>query len=73
MQAIQAADLSRRVEVHATDREFAALVVALNGLLDRLQRAFPSQRECAGSVSQMRNGEGTKHPLVHTHELDCET
>lgn len=51
LQKIQATDLSRRVEVHPTDRELAALVVTLNQLLDRLQRAFQSLRQFAGDVS----------------------
>lgn len=51
LQEIQATDLSRRVEVHPTDRELAALVVTLNQLLDRLQRAFQSLLQFAGDVS----------------------
>lgn len=48
---IQATDLARRVEVQATDRELHALVVTLNQLLDRLQRAFDALRQFAGDVS----------------------
>ena len=51
LQEIQATDLSRRVEVHPTDRELAALVATLNQLLDRLQRGFQSLRQFAGDVS----------------------
>lgn len=48
---IQATDLARRVEVHASDEEIAKLVATLNHLLDRLQRAFDSLRQFAGDVS----------------------
>lgn len=51
LKEIQATDLSRRVDVHATDRELTALVVTINQLLDRLQRAFQSLRQFAGDVS----------------------
>ena len=48
---IQATDLARRVDVHATDEEVSELVGRLNHLLDRLQRAFDSLRQFAGDVS----------------------
>jgi len=51
LENIQATDLSRRVEVHPTDRELGALVATLNQLLDRLQHSFESLREFAGDVS----------------------
>lgn len=51
LEEIQATDLSRRVEVHATDEEVSGLVGTLNHLLDRLQRAFDSLRQFAGDVS----------------------
>jgi signal transduction histidine kinase len=51
LQAIQATDLSRRIDVHTTDAELAALVATLNALLERLERAFASMREFAGDVS----------------------
>ena len=40
LRAIEATDLSRRVEVHPTDRELSGLVGTVNGLLSRLERAF---------------------------------
>ncbi|MGE3841896.1 MAG: sensor histidine kinase [Vicinamibacterales bacterium] len=48
---IQATDLSRRVEVHPTDVELAALVSSLNDVLERLQRSFEALREFAGDLS----------------------
>ncbi len=51
LEEIHATDLSRRVEVHATDEEVGGLVATLNHLLDRLQRAFESLRQFAGDVS----------------------
>jgi signal transduction histidine kinase len=51
LQAIQATDLSRRIDVHTTDQELQQLVRTLNGLLERLERAFASTREFAGDVS----------------------
>ena len=49
--AIQATDLSRRIEVHPSDEELARLVTTVNRLLDRLEQAFSSLREFAGDVS----------------------
>lgn len=40
LRAIEATDLSRRVELHPTDRELSGLVATVNGLLTRLERAF---------------------------------
>lgn len=51
LEEIQATDLARRVQVHATDEEVGDLVGTLNHLLDRLQRAFDSLRQFAGDVS----------------------
>lgn len=51
LEEIQATDLARRVEVHATDEEVSELVGTLNHLLNRLQRAFESLRQFAGDVS----------------------
>jgi len=51
LQAIQATDLSRRIDVRTTDEELAELVATLNALLERLERAFASMREFAGDVS----------------------
>jgi signal transduction histidine kinase len=51
LQAIQATDLSRRIDVRTTDQELAQLVATVNALLERLERAFASMREFAGDVS----------------------
>ena len=51
LEEIQATDLARRVEVHATDEEVSKLVGTLNHLLNRLQQAFESLRQFAGDVS----------------------
>lgn len=51
LDAIQATDLTRRVDVRATDEEVGELVGRLNHLLDRLQRAFDSLHQFAGDVS----------------------
>lgn len=51
LEEIQATDLTRRVDVQATDAEVGDLVATLNQLLDRLQRTFASLREFAGDVS----------------------
>jgi signal transduction histidine kinase len=51
LQAIQASDLSRRIDVRTKDAEMTTLVTTLNRLLDRLQRAFDSLRQFAGDVS----------------------
>lgn len=51
LEEIHATDLSRRIEVHASDEEVGGLVATLNHLLDRLQQAFESLRQFAGDVS----------------------
>lgn len=51
LEEIHATDLTRRVDVHATDEEVSGLIATLNHLLDRLQRAFESLRQFAGDVS----------------------
>jgi signal transduction histidine kinase len=51
VEAIQAEDLSRRIDVHPREAELGQLVGTLNRLLDRLQRAFASLREFAGDAS----------------------
>ncbi|MEO5894979.1 MAG: ATP-binding protein [Vicinamibacterales bacterium] len=51
LEAIQAEDLSRRIDVHPREVELGQLVATLNRLLDRLARAFASLREFAGDAS----------------------
>ena len=51
LEAIQAEDLSRRIDVHPREVELGRLAATLNGLLDRLARAFASLREFAGDAS----------------------
>lgn len=51
LEAIQAEDLSRRIDVHPREVELGQLVGTLNRLLDRLARAFASLREFAGDAS----------------------
>ncbi|CAN5667512.1 ATP-binding protein [soil metagenome] len=51
LEAIQAEDLSRRIDVHPRELELGQLVGTLNRLLDRLARAFASLREFAGDAS----------------------
>ena len=51
LQAIQARDLSRRVEVYPADEELAELVSTLNKLLGRLESAFVSLRDFVADVS----------------------
>lgn len=51
LEAIQAEDLSRRIDVHPREMELGQLVGTLNRLLDRLARAFASLREFAGDAS----------------------
>ena len=51
LRAIEATDLSRRVEVHPPDRELSALVRTINGLLARLERAFRDLRDFTADAS----------------------
>lgn len=51
LQAIQATDLVRRIDIDPTDEELARHVTTLNQLLDRLDRAFVSLRQFAADVS----------------------
>ena len=51
LEAIQAEDLSRRIDVHPREAELGALVRSINRLLDRLARAFASLREFAADAS----------------------
>ncbi|HLG54254.1 MAG TPA: HAMP domain-containing sensor histidine kinase [Vicinamibacterales bacterium] len=50
LQAIQATDLSRRIDVPA-DTELGKLVSTLNRLLDRLEKAFASLKQFTADVS----------------------
>ena len=51
LRAIEATDLSRRVEVHPPDRELNGLVGTINGLLMRLDRAFHDLRDFTADAS----------------------
>lgn len=51
LRAIEATDLSRRVEVHPPDRELSGLVGTINGLLARLERAFQDLRDFTADAS----------------------
>jgi signal transduction histidine kinase len=51
LRAIEATDLSRRVEVHPPDRELSALVGTINGLLARLEHAFQDLRDFTADAS----------------------
>jgi signal transduction histidine kinase len=51
LQAIQATDLSQRINVATPDEELTRLVTTLNQLLDRLDHAFRGLRQFAGDVS----------------------
>ena len=51
LRAIEATDLSRRVDVHAGDRELRGLVGTINGLLARLERAFHDLRDFTADAS----------------------
>lgn len=51
LRAIEATDLSQRVEVHAADRELNGLVGSVNGLLTRLEHAFRDLRHFAADAS----------------------
>ena len=51
LEAIQAEDLSRRIDLHPREAELGRLVRSVNRLLDRLGRAFAALREFAGDAS----------------------
>jgi signal transduction histidine kinase len=51
LREIEARDLSRRVQIDASDSELTGLVASINQLLDRLQRSFGNLRQFAGDVS----------------------
>lgn len=51
LREIQATDLSKRVEVNPADRDLHALVVTINGLMARLDRAFDDLRKFAADAS----------------------
>lgn len=51
LRAIEATDLSKRVEVRPTDRELQGLVRTINGLLGRLERAFQDLRNFTTDAS----------------------
>lgn len=51
LRAIEATDLSKRVEVRPTDRELQGLVRTINGLLARLERAFHDLRNFTTDAS----------------------
>lgn len=50
-EAIEAGTLSERITAHAGVREFGRLVTVLNGMLDRLERAFDVQRRFTADAS----------------------
>lgn len=51
LRAIQATDLTKRVSARSQDREVRTLVATINGLLDRLERAFGDLRDFAADAS----------------------
>ena len=51
LRAIEATDLSKRVEVRPADRELQGLVRTINGLLGRLERAFHDLRNFTTDAS----------------------
>src|SRR5712692_10229113 len=51
LRAIEATDLSKRVEVRPADRELQGLVRTINGLLGRLERAFQDLRNFTTDAS----------------------
>lgn len=51
LRAIEATDLSRRVEVHPADRDLRGLVGSINALLARLDRAFRDLRDFTADAS----------------------
>lgn len=50
-EAISAGTLSERITAHADVEEFSRLVTVLNGMLDRLDRAFQVQRQFTADAS----------------------
>lgn len=50
-ETIRAGTLSERITAHADVREFSRLVTVLNSMLDRLERAFDSQRRFVADAS----------------------
>ncbi|MBK9550402.1 MAG: HAMP domain-containing protein [Gemmatimonadetes bacterium] len=50
-EAISEGTLSERITAHADVDEFASLVTVLNGMLDRLDRAFQVQRQFTADAS----------------------
>src|SRR3970282_2182746 len=50
-EAISAGTLSERITAHADVEEFTRLVTVLNGMLDRLDRAFQVQRHSTADAS----------------------
>lgn len=50
-EAISAGTLSERITAHADVAEFSRLVTVLNGMLDRLDRAFQAQRQFTADAS----------------------
>lgn len=48
---VQAGTLDQRIVAHAQDREYSGLVAVLNGMLERLDAAFRSQRRLTADVS----------------------
>lgn len=51
LRAIEATDLSQRVEVHPADRDLRGLVGSINALLSRLDRAFKDLRDFTADAS----------------------
>ena len=71
LRAIEATDLSRRVEVHPPDRELSGLVGTINGLLARLERAFRDLREFAADAShQLQTPLAVMKGTIETARLD---
>ena len=55
LRAIEATDLSQRVEVHSADRDLRGLVGSINALLARLDRAFKDLRDFTADASHQLN------------------
>lgn len=84
---IQATDLAKRVEVNPADRDLHALVVTINGLLSRLDRAFDDLRKFSadtshqlqtpltimkGTIEFMRKSHEGTHQVALLDDLDRE-